>query len=147
MKMYKLNEQEMFSDITDNIAVIINAQTGIYYGMNSAGTLVYKSLIEGNSVTSILDYLKKIPQVPVNIEEKLNVFIDELFKKNIIIEGSTVENSIAMDSAILIKDNFELKVGEYMDAQELLLADPIHDVEKEEGWNPILKEMEKPEND
>jgi len=145
--MYKLNEQEMFSDITDNSAVIINAKTGIYYGMNMAGTLVYKSLIDGNSVTKILDYLKQVPQAPSDMEERLNMFIDELLKKNIIVEGLTVKNSIIMDSEILIKNNFELKVGEYLDAQELLLADPIHDVEKEEGWNPILKENGEFKND
>ncbi len=145
--MYKLNEQEMFSDITDNSAVIINAQTGVYYGMNMAGTLVYKSLIDGNSVTKILDFLKNVPQAPSDMETRLNIFINELMKKNIIIQGQTVENNIDMDSEILAKDNFELKVGEYLDAQELLLADPIHDVEKEEGWNPILKENGESKNE
>jgi hypothetical protein len=48
--------------------------------------------------------------------------------------------NFSIDASILAKDNFELKVGEYLDAQELLLADPIHDVEKEKGWNPIFKE-------
>lgn len=145
--MYKLNEQEMFSDITDNSAVIINAQTGVYYGMNMAGTLVYKSIIDGNSVPKILDFLKQVPQSPSDMEERLNIFIDELMKKNIIVEGQTIENNIDIDREILVKDNFELKVGEYLDAQELLLADPIHDVEKEEGWTPLLKENGEFKND
>ena len=33
-KNYRLNESKMFADITDGIAIIINAATGIYYGMN-----------------------------------------------------------------------------------------------------------------
>ena len=145
--MYKLNDSEMFSDITDNVAVIINAQTGVYYGMNPAGTLVYKSLIEGADVKEISGHLKNIPQAPADIDTRVDAFVKELLNKNIIIEGPTVSADLSMDASILVKDNFELKVGEYLDAQELLLADPIHDVEKEEGWNPILKENGKKENE
>lgn len=145
--MYKLNDSEMFSDITDNVAVIINAQTGVYYGMNAAGTLVYKSLIEGADVKKIAGHLKTIPQAPADIDTRIDAFVKELLNKNIIVEGPTVQADLAIDGSVLAKDNFELKVGEYLDAQELLLADPIHDVEKEEGWNPILKENGKKENE
>ena len=33
-----------------------------------------------------------------------------------------------------------MKISEYADAQEMLLADPIHDVDEEEGWQPVFKE-------
>ena len=36
-----------------------------------------------------------------------------------------------------------MKLSEYADAQEMLLADPIHDVDEEEGWQPIFKEDNK----
>lgn len=138
--MYKLNDSEMFSDITDNIAVVINAQTGVYYGMNAAGTLVYKYITEGADIKDIKNRLKNIPQAPADIDLKVDSFIKELLDKNIIVPGDTVALNFSIDASILAKDNFELKVGEYLDAQELLLADPIHDVEKEKGWNPIFKE-------
>ncbi len=138
--MYKLNDSEMFSDITDNIAVVINAQTGVYYGMNAAGTLVYKYITEGADIKDIKNHLKNMPQAPADIELKVDSFIKELLNKNIIVPGDTVALNFSIDASILAKDNFELKVGEYLDAQELLLADPIHDVEKEKGWNPIFKE-------
>lgn len=138
--MYKLNDSEMFSDITDNIAVVINAQTGVYYGMNAAGTLVYKYITEGADIKDIKNHLKNIPQAPADMDLKVDSFIKELLDKNIIVPGDTVALNFSIDASILAKDNFELKVGEYLDAQELLLADPIHDVEKEKGWNPIFKE-------
>lgn len=138
--MYKLNDSEMFSDITDNIAVVINAQTGVYYGMNAAGTLVYKYITEGADIKDIKNHLKNIPQAPADMDLKVDSFIKELLDKNIIVPGDTVALNFSIDASILAQDNFELKVGEYLDAQELLLADPIHDVEKEKGWNPIFKE-------
>ena len=48
---YKLNEEKMFADISDNIAIIINTQTGIYYGLNCLATLVFENGI-ANGITS-----------------------------------------------------------------------------------------------
>ena len=60
--------------------------------------------------------------------------------KEIIVEGETSNNNPAFDESVVTKDNFEMKVSEYADAQEMLLADPIHDVDEEEGWQPVFKE-------
>ena len=37
MAVYVLNDAKMFSDIADGIAIVINSETGIYYGMNGFG--------------------------------------------------------------------------------------------------------------
>ena len=34
------------------------------------------------------------------------------------------------------RGNFIISVDEYTDAQELLLADPIHEVKEDIGWTP-----------
>ena len=47
---YVLNEEKMFADVTDGIAIIINSETGIYYGLNGLGTAVYENLMNGSSV-------------------------------------------------------------------------------------------------
>ena len=41
MTAYTLNNDKMFVDITDGIAIVINSETGIYYGMNALGTNVF----------------------------------------------------------------------------------------------------------
>ena len=78
MSSYKLNEMKIFADVTEGIAVLINSDTGIYYGLNGFATNIYEN--------------------------------------------------------IAIEDNFVLELKEYNDAQELLLADPIHEVKEETGW-------------
>lgn len=138
--MYKLNEEKMFADITDNVAIIINSETGIYYGTNNCGSIVFQSIIDGCSKQTIVDSLKKIENCPADIDDKLQQFIDELLKKEIIVEGETTDKSPIIDENIVKQDKFEMKVSEYADAQEMLLADPIHDVDEEEGWKPIFKD-------
>lgn len=142
MASYKLNEAKMFADITDNVAIIINGETGIYYGMNGFGTAIFENLIKGVSVEAILEELKKIPNILPNIEEKLNSFINIILEKELIIlsdESSEIKAEI--DASFAINDEFALNVNEYNDAQELLLADPIHEVKEEIGWSPEIEAL------
>ncbi|MDR0571721.1 MAG: PqqD family protein, partial [Rickettsiales bacterium] len=75
MTNYKLNEEKMFCDINDGVAIIINSETGIYYGMNGFGTAVFSNIIEGISVDNILAALEKLSGVPADIKKRLNDFV------------------------------------------------------------------------
>ena len=141
--MYKLNESKMFADVTNNIAIIINSETGIYYGINNCGSIIFQAIIDGCSVQSIIENLKKMENCPADIEQKLKAFTDELLQKEIIIEGEQSSKIPAFDETVIKQDKFEMKVSEYADAQEMLLADPIHDVDEKEGWQPVFKEEDK----
>ena len=140
--MYKLNESKMFADVTNNVAIIINSETGIYYAINNCGSIIFQAIIDGCSMQSIVDKLKSVKNSPIDIEQKLKLFVDDLLQKEIIIEGEQSSKIPNLDEEVIKKDNFEMKVSEYADAQEMLLADPIHDVDEEEGWQPIINEKE-----
>lgn len=137
MTNYKLNEEKMFADITDGVAIIINSESGIYYGMNGFGTVVFENIIKGISSEKILSELRKIPDVAADIENKFDIFVAELLAKELIILSDEVaEDAVNISTDIALGDEFNLSVNEYSDAQELLLADPIHEVREETGWSP-----------
>ena len=136
MTNYCLNEEKMFADITDGIAIIINSETGIYYGTNGLGTVVFENLINGASVDDILSALKALPGAPSNIEENLKVFLNAIVEKGLVLETSGGSKAVSIDASIASEDKFVMTVSEYNDAQELLLADPIHEVKEESGWAP-----------
>lgn len=136
MANYVLNEEKMFADITDGIAIVINSETGIYYGMNSFGTSVFENLIKGVSSESLLEEIKKFSNVPSEIDKNFEAFINAMVEKELIIEGGADNHKTEINSEIAEGDNFILDVREYNDAQELLLADPIHEVKEETGWTP-----------
>ena len=56
-----------------------------------------------------------------------------MIKFELIIESAESSASVEIDSAIASEDGFIFDVNEYNDAQELLLADPIHEVKEETG--------------
>jgi hypothetical protein len=132
---FVLNEAKMFSDIADGIAIVINSETGIYYGMNSFGTAVFENLLQGASTEDIMAAAKNLPDAPDDLEQRLLDFVEQLKGFEILMEGEG-NGSAGLDAATLGEDGFALKVQEYSDAQELLLADPIHEVKTETGWEP-----------
>lgn len=130
---YVLNEEKMFADVTDGIAIIINSETGIYYGMNELATAVYENLINGAPAEAILSALKSMQDAPKDLEENFNAFINAMIEKELIIKSESKNGIVKLDSQY---NDFTLSLKEYNDAQELLLADPIHEVKEETGWTP-----------
>ncbi len=132
---YVLNEEKMFADITDGVAIVINSETGNYYGMNAFGTAVFENLINGASAEDVLAQLKGLAGAPSDIEERFNVFVKALVDSELIVEGLG-SGSANINAEKAVEDEWSLEVREYNDAQELLLADPIHEVKEETGWAP-----------
>ena len=143
MANYQLNEIKMFADITDGIAIIINSETGIYYGMNAFGTQVYENLANGVSTDKIWETIK---DYGVD-EDNYNAFINALIEKEILLSAPNSNQEVNMDKNIAQNDGFELVLKEYNDAQELLLADPIHEVKEEEGWSPEKSSLNEDKED
>ena len=139
---YVLNEAKMFTDITDGIAIIINSETGIYYGLNAFATNVYENIVRGVSIEDIKEELKNINPENKTLFDNFEAFIKAMAEKEILILSSEDKNETAqIDKNLAKEDNFILELKEYNDAQELLLADPIHEVKDETGWTPEKDSM------
>lgn len=136
MATYVLNESKMFSDIADGIAIIINSETGIYYGMNGFGTNIFENLVNGASTEALAAALKGLPGAPEDMENRLNAFVDKLVRYEIVVEGDAAGGAVNLDDAAAAPDDFTPDVEEFDDAQEMLLADPIHEVKSTDGWAP-----------
>lgn len=126
----------MFADITDGIAIIINSETGIYYGMNTFATNVYENIVAGVSIENIKAEIEKLSDLPADFEDNFKMFIDAMVEKEVLVEADENNAQANIDENLAKEDNYVLELKEYNDAQELLLADPIHEVKEETGWTP-----------
>jgi hypothetical protein len=147
MASYVLNEEKMFSDIADGIAIVINSETGIYYGMNNFGTTVFENILNGVSTEAVLEAAGKIEGAPGDMKARLEAFVKALVDNELVIEGGAGAGEAALDETAAKNDGFALEVKEYNDAQELLLADPIHEVKPETGWQPDKEALNPDEGD
>ncbi len=141
MTTYVLNEAKMFSDIADGVAIVINSETGIYYGMNGFGSAVFENILSGAAVEDILAAVKNFDGAPEDMDARIADFVNRLKAFEIVLEGKASGN-VTLDASVAAGDNFALMVDEYNDAQELLLADPIHEVKEETGWQPDKAALE-----
>lgn len=144
MATYVLNDAKMFSDIADDIAIVINSETGIYYGMNGFGTAIFENLLNGVGSEKIVAALTALPGAPEDMESRLNTFVNKLKDFEIILEESNRSTDVEtnIDAAIAQADAFKPMVARYDDAQELLLADPIHEIKEDSGWQPDKAALE-----
>ncbi len=145
MATYVLNDEKMFSDIADGVAIVINSETGIYYGMNMLGTAIFENILEGASTEDITEALQALPNAPENCEELVQKFMAELEDFGIVSQGQTDNAAVNIDITA-IEEGFVLSVQEFNDAQELLLADPIHEVKDDTGWQPSKDALETDED-
>lgn len=133
---YRFNEDKMFMDISDGIAVVINSESGMYYGMNGFGTTVFDAIISGMDESDIETELNKMPGAPSDMKERLSKFIQSLSDFEIIASGNDNCEKKTFDATVATADKFILEVSAFDDAQEMLLADPIHEVKEQTGWTP-----------
>lgn len=138
--MYTLNSEKMFYDVADGVAVIIDFTSGTYYGLGELSSAVFENMMNGAGDGAILAALKAIPGCPDTIEEGYKAFLDTLFEREMILGDGEGGECAPIDPA-LAEGGFELTCEDFSEVQDLLLADPVHDVEPEMGW-PFLKEEE-----
>ena len=134
--MYKLNEEKMFYDMAEGQAIVINFTNGMYYGTSSLGSAVLDALLVGATVEDTCKAIEALPGCPEDMQAQLDVFIGQLLEKEIIIPSESTGATCAIDASSLT-DGFKLTVDEFAEVQDLILADPVHDVDVEQGW-PIL---------
>lgn len=137
--MYKLNEEKMFYDFADGQAVVINYQTGMYYGMGLLASAILDRIVAGKSVDEIIKAVESLPQCPPDMADRVHNFVKELQAKEIIVSGPTVPGGVEPLTKEVSEDGFELKLDMFAEMADLLLADPVHDVDMQAGW-PKLKD-------
>ena len=136
--MYQLNDAKMFYDMADDQAIVINHVTGMYYGFNALGSYVIDQLISGVDPDDIKKALLACGSCPTDIGAQVDAFLSELVSLEILTSAERPAAAAAPVPAVALEDGFELHVDAFAEAADLILADPIHDVDEGMGW-PIMK--------
>ncbi len=134
--MYRINEEKMFFDMEDGQAIIINSMTGYYYGMTPLGSVIVDLVLKGVGRRSLLARLKTLKDCPQDIEEKLDAFLKELVDKEILIADDKDEECPEIEESALA-EGYDLTVEEFSEVQDLILADPVTEVELGDDWEPL----------
>ena len=143
MERYKINLPHIVSEVfADEEAAIINLKSGNYYSLNKTAAEIWLLIEKGASSDEIAGFILDNFSFKESFEKtEIEEFIKILMEEDLIvidgIPNSENGNSGNLNNPVTNskdKRDYEPPVLEcYPDMQELLLLDPIHEVE-ETNW-------------
>lgn len=140
--MYRLNEEKMFFDMSEDQAIVIDSTSGTYYAMNMLASHVFEYLTQGASVEALAEALKQLPDCPDDILVQMESFVARLLACDIVLPDETNAFDGVIEAAPLwFMEGCEFVLDGFQDMTDLIMADPVHDVDVEFGW-PMMKEDE-----
>ncbi len=125
----------------DDEAIIINLLAGNYYSLRGTSFYAWTCLEAGMTVEQLQQELHTFyPSENGTLDQSIHAFIGKLISENLVREADSTGHTIEpVATAILPKEFQPLTMEVFTDMQDLLLLDPIHEVEEEKGW-PFRKE-------
>jgi hypothetical protein len=139
-EILKINSPKVVHEIIDGEVVIVHLLKGHYYSLVKTGADIWSGIERGISRERILEEMvSRYDGDPADIEKAVNNMIEQLQEEELIAVAQTEESGTAAAGAIEAKANPEKlsfeppKLDKYTDMEDLLLLDPIHEVD-ETGW-------------
>ena len=128
---------EVLAEDFDGDIVILNLEDGNYFNLGKSAPQIWSSLMSGVTPQSLLEQVSK--RRP-DMADSVRHFITRLFELKLIRPADS-------DAEILVAPSIEWdelaatgapEIDVFDDLANLILADPIHDVDADAGW-PIRR--------
>ena len=145
---FRVNTPTVTHETIDGEAVIINLDSGNYYSLVEAGSFIWALVEKGASANDVQNLLQQAYQGDAgDIDRGVQELLAQLQQENLIVP---VDGPAAVDlTEVMPSTNGHGKaafntplLNKFSDMQELLLLDPIHDVD-EAGWPKPVPEAPK----
>jgi len=139
---FSINTPHVVAETLDGEATIVDLDSGTYYALNESGSLIWDELIGGSPTSEIAGTFASTYELnDDDATRAVESLVDRLANANLIVEaGNMSQNGAgAAESSRTTSSNgsrrayTEPELSTYTDMQELLLLDPIHEVD-EAGW-------------
>jgi len=134
---YVVRSPAVVHETIDGEAVIINLESGAYFSAEGASAIAWQQIAGGASAADLIAVIgERYEGGAAEIETAVAQFVAQLSQEGLIRPAEPAEGAPAAAPAPppAAKPAFkELSLRIFTDLQELLLLDPIHDVD-EVGW-------------
>ena len=129
-RYYRANQPSVVSETIDSEAVILDLSSGTYFSARSTGAAIWEALQAGADADAVL-----AAAPDESARAAIEAFIAHLLEQRLLVAADPPAQPVAIPS---IDAPFAPPMLEqYTDMEDLLLLDPIHDVEVV-GW-PVRK--------
>ena len=124
---YKLASSEIVFDSFEGEAVVLDLNTGRYFSFSDRATAIWTAVTSGGSFSQIID---------CGVDTKtFTQFIEKAISFDLIVvsEGNASDLSPEIAKG-LASTTGKVEIEVYDDIADLIMSDPIHEVDKEAGW-------------
>ena len=130
--MYYLNPR-LAAEIFDGEYIIANLDTGLYFSVQGLAVSMI-NFLPFETKDQVIDLLANtFPENSETIQKELTSILEELIENEIVLKDD-LKTLVESKSNTLPIKYVASRFNKYADMQDLLLLDPIHDVD-EDGWN------------
>jgi hypothetical protein len=146
-RVYCIETPEVVSDIIDGEAIMLHRLYGDYFSTDGVGGLIWQWIGEGRSRSQILSMLNaRFSASPAEIATAVDSFLADLVTHKLVRE--IIEGDESATETIEPQTNPEAEfvrptLHVYSDIRNMVLLDPIHDVDENIGW-PMPKRTDDP---
>ena len=136
---YELNNPPMIAELVEGEVIAIDLDRGSYYSLVGPAAEVWSALIAGRSGEEILTAANAAPDTTAldrALVAKLQGFVESLLAEQLIRRAAPQDVGAAGTpvAAITPWSQDGLRFERFTDMQDLLILDPIHEVDDEAGW-------------
>ena len=138
---FKVNERDAIAESIDGELLVINLQSGAYYSSDGTGEQIWSCLARQLSVRDTVERLcARYGVDESDIRDSVLAFVGQLRDEDLMIEDPAADGPADPDGALAEASGAFSKpvLHKYTDMQELLLLDPIHEVDPSAGW-PVAR--------
>lgn len=131
---FRINSPAVIGEIIDGEAIIVNLDSGAYYSLRDTAGVIWSLIEKGADLGQIIQkFDAKVQSATTEIPENIRAFLAELQTENLIVPSPDPIAVIEIDATEKLL--FQSPVLEkFTDMADLLLLDPIHEVDEMGGW-------------
>ena len=137
---FRVNTPTVTHETIDGEAVIINLDSGNYYSLVDLGSFIWELVEKGASANEVQHVILQTYQGDASdVDRGVKELLAQLQEENLIVPVNGAGEAFDLTQAVPSTNGHEKPsfkaplLHKYSDMQELLLLDPIHDVD-DAGW-------------
>jgi Coenzyme PQQ synthesis protein D (PqqD) len=134
--IFRIDAANIMHESIDGEVVVVNLENGTYYSLDSVGAHVWAQLADGRSVEALVENVAaRYEGDRDRIAEGIETFIRRLQEEKLIVTATSEAASPPAPAAPAAPKGVysDPALQKYTDMEQLLLVDPIHEVD-ESGW-------------
>lgn len=142
MTHYKVNRPDVVCEVFEDEVVVVNLSSGTYYSLAGTAAEIWNSIEKGFGQDAIVNSLADSHRRAVGeVQSDFQPFLAQLIEQKLVVPVLSDADLAGINNSSIPADSSRMSdapyappaLETYTDMQELLLLDPIHDVD-ETGW-------------